>query len=310
MAAEIKKLEEGMIIDGTYFRYDEIGRLASTKKMSLMSTWFSENHSVVGMASNSYKCSKSREVNPLMVIRDTFSDIIDEECISQAANSVTTNGYIWCSASSSFMWSFDVKGEPDPYPNFKTSIEHIQELLDHSYTLERGAVQHQLFHILYANIFTTFESYISMAFIHKLFGSSDTIHRFLTKQTEFGIVQPKMTDLLCDEEHIGDLIEDMKSKLKTDLTKASWHDTDKIARRFSQIGIKVPFARTGINKIVDTRNDIVHRNGRTVNGDQVVVMRGEIESAINTVSMIADHIHGAPAFQYEDPREYYLSHEG
>ncbi|MNV10360.1 hypothetical protein D3C71_1008790 [compost metagenome] len=309
MAVEIKKLEEGMIIDGTYFRYDEIGRLASAKKMSLMSTWFSENHSVVSMASNSYRYSKSREVNPLIVIRDTFADIIDEECISQAANSVTTSGYIWCSASSSFMWSFDVKGEPDPYPNFKTSIEHIQEILEHSYTLERGAVQHQLFHILYANIFTTFESYISMAFIHKLLGSSDTIHHFLTKQTEFGIVQPKMTDLLCDEEHIGDLIEDMKSKLKTDLTKASWHDTDKVARRFSQIGIRVPFTRTGINKIVDTRNDIVHRNGRTVNGDQVVVMRGELESAINTVSMIADHIHGAPAFQYEDPQEYYLSHE-
>jgi len=305
MSVKIQKFEEGMIISGVYYRYDELACLELDNKIGLMCEWFSENHSMVKIGSNTYRFRKSHEVNPLLVIGEVFSDAIDADSISLAAESVIKSDHIWCAGSESSIWGFYVQSEPDPYPNFQTSIEHIQAILEHSYNLARGAVQHQLFHILYSNIFTTFESYISAAFIHKLFSSNDALHHFLTKQKEFGISQPKMTDLLCDEEHIGELIEEMKAKLKTDLTKTSWHDLEKVARRFSQIGIKVPFSKSGLNKIIDTRNDIVHRNGRTAGGDSVVVMRDQIESAINTVRMLAEHIHNASTIQYEEPEYPY-----
>lgn len=305
MSVKIQKLEEGMIINGVYYRYDELVRLNQDEKVGLMCEWFSENYSIVEISSNIYRFRKSHEVNPLLVIREVFSDAIDADSISLAAESVIRSGHIWCAGSESSIWGFYVQTEPDPYPNFLTSIEYIHAILANSYKLDRGDVQHQLFHILYANIFTTFESYISAAFIHKLLGTNDTIHHFLQKQKEFSVSQPSMTDLLLDEEHIGDLIETMKAKLKTDLTKASWHDLTRVATRFKNIGIQVPFSKSGLNKIIDTRNDIVHRNGRTVGGDRVVVMRDQIESAINTVSMLAEHIHNSPAFEYEEPEYQY-----
>jgi hypothetical protein len=56
------------------------------------------------------------------------------------------------------------------------------------------------------------------------------------------------------------------------------------------LGIQFPQDLVSLNKIIMKRHDIVHRNGKTVEGKTIVISAEEVKSAIATVSEFVSFI--------------------
>lgn len=164
---------------------------------------------------------------------------------------------------------------------FEKSIERINELLE---IPMNDSIKKHLMQLLYANIITSIETYLGDLFITSVKEDNLLLRKYIETAPEFKAQKIPFSDIF----KINDKIQE---RAREQLLKVLWHSLDKIKPMYkSTLGINFPSDISYLCKAVKIRHDIVHRNGKSLEGDEhnitMDIINELVEKAIDFVRHI------------------------
>ncbi len=175
-----------------------------------------------------------------------------------------------------------VRGNSKFYDTFIESIENIKELMEIS--VPSINLHKTYYNMLYLNVIISMETYLSDAFINTVINSDDLIRKMLKNTTEFKQRKFKLSDLLS-------WLDDMKKSAVEYLLEIIYHKIWKVKDIYENVlEIDFPEDINEIQKAVMIRHDIVHRNGKTREGIEIVITKEHIEQIIKKIEGFIKHI--------------------
>lgn len=138
---------------------------------------------------------------------------------------------------------------------------------------------------LFISIIGAVETYLSDAFINKTLSSEEYLENFVTTHPEFKKQKISVSDVFITSRNI-------KEKAKTIMIGTIYHKLPVVKEMYQQtFNIEFPDI-SEMQKLVTQRHDLVHRNGKTTNGEVVRVDDKTIEilkhSAKQLVNAVSD----------------------
>lgn len=170
------------------------------------------------------------------------------------------------------------------YATFSDSIDSLSRLamLDSP----DAALQQVLYRQVYAGVVASMETYLSDTFINTVVDDKTLRNRFARATSDFAERKYKLDEVIDWERN-------SQTMIRKHLVDQVFHNLTKIGPLFTQV-LKVNFP-TGdkfadLQRIVDVRHNIVHRNGRTKKGLAIGLTVPEIDSAISNVRQFVEDI--------------------
>jgi hypothetical protein len=165
------------------------------------------------------------------------------------------------------------------YKNFQESLTSIESLIQ--INLDDANLQTTLNRLLFANIVTSMETYLSDAFINTVSENSVYTRKFMETTPAFNEKKYKLSDIYT-------WLEDTKLAVRQYLTDIVYHNIFIVRNMYKcTLDIDFPDDMETIRKAVMLRHDIVHRNGKTKIGEFVAVNNEDI---VRNISVIKDFI--------------------
>lgn len=172
-------------------------------------------------------------------------------------------------------FEFEAITENNDYSkNFYDEIQNLELLLTLDVpTLELKSI---LYRQIFISIIGTLETYLSSAFINRTFGSEENLKRFIYSHPEFKNQKFEIREIFDKY----DEIENIAQKVMLDTI---YHNLP-IVRNMYRDTFNINFPNfSEIYQAVLVRHDLVHRNGFTKEGDQVIIDKEDINQLISNV---------------------------
>lgn len=248
---------------------------------AVMEVWFRRNftHSPKGGA------AWDSPRDPREELEAEFSASVSPELIEALADELTRECSEWVSSP----WrdeydelAQDIARISGFYSHFSGAILDIERLLG---TRVDPSVGPCLLRLLYVNVVTSLETYLSDAFINCVVNDQSLLRRFLETTPEFQAKKISYAEVLK-------AAEDVDRTVRAHLIDVVWHHIGRIKPMYEQtLGITFPDELTAkISRAVFIRHDIVHRNGRTKDGKEIEVSEQDVRELIQTVEDFVKHI--------------------
>lgn len=155
----------------------------------------------------------------------------------------------------------------DVYGNFKKAIKNVETLL--SVQIYKTVQQH-LHRMLFVSVITAMETYLSDAFINAVMPEQDLLRKLVETSPEF----KKKTIALSE---LFNSMENIREEVKRYLSEISWHHLQRITPMYkATLNVDFPKDLGEVYKAIRTRHDIVHRNGKTLENEEVKVGADEV----------------------------------
>lgn len=124
--------------------------------------------------------------------------------------------------------------------------------------------------LLFVNIITCLETYLSDALINSVLGTEIYLKRFVENFKDYKDSSLK----LCD---IYKKMENLKNLVKKDLYNLMYHNLPKIKAIYkTTLNIDFPNNIDDIMKKIHVRHHLVHRNGKDPDGNQIIITKEEL----------------------------------
>lgn len=132
--------------------------------------------------------------------------------------------------------------------------------------------------MLYSNIISIMESYLSDAFLSIVESREDLLEKALQNISDLANRNIKQSELFQKYKSIKyDVIEYI-------LNKMVFHNINRVQNYYEKIlGIRITTDLSRITNVVLVRHDIVHRNGKTIEGQKDIVDRTMVVELIRDV---------------------------
>lgn len=138
--------------------------------------------------------------------------------------------------------------------------------------------------MLYVNVITVLETYLSNAFINTVVNNPELMHRFIETTPEFQAEKVPLSEVFK-------AVEEVKQKARSHLIDAVWHHLDRIKPMYrATLGIEFPSDSGEIFRAILTRHDIVHRNGKMKDGKEILIGPADVTKLIGAVEKFVQHI--------------------
>ena len=132
--------------------------------------------------------------------------------------------------------------------------------------------------LLFVNVITALETYLSDAFISTVMNDAELIRRFIETAPEFKAAKVSVANVFKAAEAA-------EGKVKAYLGGVVWHDIRRVIPMYREtINIKFPREISSIFHAVLIRHNIVHRNGRTKDGGEILIKPGDVSDLISSVA--------------------------
>ncbi|WP_010629855.1 hypothetical protein [Halomonas sp. KM-1] len=172
---------------------------------------------------------------------------------------------------------------------FFTELENIDKLRD--LNIDDPGLRELLLRQLFISIIGTLETYLSDAFINKTLSSEIYLENFVATHPEFKKQKITVSDVFTTARN-------MREKAKTIMVGTIYHKLPAVKEMYQQtFGIEFPDISI-MQRFVTQRHDLVHRNGKTINGDMVLIDDGVIEALNSSAKQMVNSI--SDALQEED----------
>jgi hypothetical protein len=148
------------------------------------------------------------------------------------------------------------------FKEFTIAIAHITKLSrppDGPYTI-KSELEEPLNRMLYANIITAMESYLSDVFIKVVLSNEERLRKFVETTKEFQNQKISLSDIFIK-------MDGLKGEVTDYLAALSFHNLAKVEALYKAT-LNVEFSKDStrrIHKAIAIRHDIVHRNGKNSN---------------------------------------------
>ena len=167
------------------------------------------------------------------------------------------------------------------YTTFRNSVDKIKGLLKLDIDEDLKRNQYML---LYVNVITAMETYLSDAYINTVLDNESRTRRFVEKNPDFVKQKLSLNEIFSRMERI-------ETEVKTYLINITWHNLEKAKLMYEEIlNVDFPPDLKYLFKAIIKRHDIVHRNGRTKEGDEIQVDKVDVIELIDNVSSFVDYI--------------------
>ena len=284
----------------TLLHYIELKNASSSTQEEVMETWFHENFKNPAKNtpdSESELCDAKRE------LLSEFEIVIPKNIIEKFAQKLSAECQKWDRSPIDF-YKNDLSVD-DPYEGFINDIDDINMLLNITdINININIKEKKYLHkLLYANIITVIETYLSYTFIGMIYNHKDLIRKFIENTPKIedrkiliaGIckIMESIESRSCEKVIIADaykIIKNIESKAGDYCRSFVWHRMDDVAKMYEDV-LSVKFPNTGeIKNAVKKRHDIVHRNGKNRTSHDIDITQEHISSLIATVREFVNNI--------------------
>ncbi|WP_182298905.1 leucine-rich repeat domain-containing protein [Cohnella cholangitidis] len=137
--------------------------------------------------------------------------------------------------------------------------------------------------MIYSNIITAMEAYLSDTFIGITMNDPGLIRRFIETSADFKKEKVEI-------QKVFEWIEDSANMVKSKLMDTTFHNIIKVKENYKNV-LDVDFINEGaLIHIINRRHDIVHRNGKDKEGNSFEITDEDIQSLISHVSVLIGYI--------------------
>lgn len=131
--------------------------------------------------------------------------------------------------------------------------------------------------LLFANIITCLETYLSDALINIVLNNENYLKRFVENFKDYKDNSLK----LCD---IFKKMESLKKQVKEDLFALMYHNLPKIKEIYkTTLNIDFPNNIGDVMKKIYVRHHLVHRNGKDRDGNQIIITKDELNQTYDLI---------------------------
>ena len=220
------------------------------------------------------------------VLFGQFGKQYPDEVIEELAEELTEECWEWAPTLRSVEYDeemFDDFSKDSRYHDrLKQSIEQISSLL----VADIDPIHRNLVNkLLYVNIITALESFLSEAFMYTL----SLKHEYLVKFVENS--KAYSSEKICLAAIFNEL-EKIEERVKTDLVNMVWHRLDKVGPYYS-CTFGITFNKHLLPRLfqaIEKRHDIIHRNGMSKDQVQIAILQDDITDLTNLVAQFAEEI--------------------
>jgi hypothetical protein len=163
----------------------------------------------------------------------------------------------------------------------KNNLNNLKKLLKIKLSTELAQYMYKM---LFINVITIFETFLSDAFIGTVLNDKELLKIFVRSNKDF-------TERKFPLNEIFDRVDNIEKDVKTYLLELIWHNLAKVKNIYhSVLNIDFPKNMTLFYRAVAKRHDIVHRNGKTKSGKDVLVTYDELIELMDEVHTFAEDI--------------------
>lgn len=157
------------------------------------------------------------------------------------------------------------------YGNFSTAIENIEGLLS-------DARNKTLTRLLFANVITAIESYLSDTIKKNVLGRPALLRRFVESNQQ-------LKEKKCTVSEVFKIVDNIENTVSQLIDQTLFHNIEKtIALYKSVLDVDFPIESMSIlQKAISQRHDIVHRNGKTIDGNEIEISNEDVSSLIQVI---------------------------
>ena len=167
------------------------------------------------------------------------------------------------------------------FESFNDSINHVRAII----LIEAArATKEHLLGLLYVSVITILETYLSDAFINTVVNDETRLRIFIERNPEFNKRTFKLSEIYVKYEGI-------KEEIKNYLLSQLWHNLGKVKPMYkSTLDVDFPADLDLIFKAIKIRHDLVHRNGKNKDGEQIIITQEQLEELIEQTVQFVQHI--------------------
>lgn len=177
---------------------------------------------------------------------------------------------------------FEDIGEITEYrEHFSGSIRDIRKVLDARVDDSVISFVHRL---LYVSAITALEAYLSDAFTNTVMSEAKFMRKFVETTPDFKSQKFSLNEIFRT-------MEDVERKAREFMADLVWHHIHRVRPMYSAtLSVRFPDDLADIFRAVLIRHDIVHRNGKTKDGEAVVMERADVVSLVEKVEQLVQHL--------------------
>ncbi len=207
-----------------------------------------------------------------------FGGIVPDDVIKELSAELFATCYQWAPTAKPGDYDEylvnDIAEITEYYRNFSFSILNVKQLLEADVG---GPVKRCFYRLLYANVIATMETYLSDAFINTVVSDEELMRSFIESTPEFKTVKISLADVYKAAEKI-------EQRAKKYLADVVWHNLSRIKPMYkSVLGIEFGTALGQIFEGIRKRHDIVHRNGKTKSGEEILITKEDVKDLFSRV---------------------------
>lgn len=168
----------------------------------------------------------------------------------------------------------------DSYSNYISSITELREIL----RIPHVNQEEVLLRIIYSNLITNFETYLFDLIINLINSDNNALRSVVEKYGIFEKAKIEKTNIFSE-------FESLKSSVIAELQKKSFHNLSTVVPLFKN-GLSIDFSNkiSGLQRAIEIRHDIVHRNGRDFNGILHQIKLSDVISLMLKTDKVVDFV--------------------
>jgi len=179
-----------------------------------------------------------------------------------------------------------IRGNSKFYNSFVDNIKNIEKLMGIS--IIQTELQETQNKMLFLNVVISMETYLSDAFINTVVNSKELIMKLLEKSTDFQKRKFKTAELIK-------WVNKLEQSAEEYLLNITYHNIWRVKKMYKEVlNVDFPEDLEEIQKAIMIRHDLVHRNGKTMEGTEIKIKKEDItqilEQVKNFIKFIEDQI--------------------
>lgn len=217
-------------------------------------------------------------------LESEFSGIVPDEVIEELTDELEGECSEWAPTPSPEDYDHlveDIGKITEYYGNFTGAVLNIKKLQNSKVD---DSVAPCFLRLLYVNVITALETYLSDAFISTVVNAPILMRSFIETTPEFKGEKVSLADVFKAAEGV-------ERKARAYLIDVVWHHIERVKPMYrATLGIEFPEDLSAIFRAVLTRHDIVHRNGKTKDGNEILITPQDLTKLISVVEAFVQHV--------------------
>lgn len=218
-------------------------------------------------------------------LESEFGDIVSEEVIQELVKDLEHECHEWAPTPSASDYDDflldDIARITTYHHSFSGAILDIEALLKTDVPDPVASCFHRL---LFVNVITALETYLSDTFISTVINQPAFMQKFVETTPEFRSEKISLADAFKAAEQA-------ERKARTYLADVVWHHLERVKPMYREtLEVEFPENIGPIFRAILTRHDIVHRNGKTKDGEEILITDAKVRQLIEDVEAFVRHI--------------------